>query len=229
MMNIDSEKITINTLGFMKVPSVLAANEVKGLISTLGHVDGAGTRGVLGRPAVAELARFPKILDLARPHAGPNARPVRAIYFDKSASSTNNWGVSWHQDVTIAVRSRANVAGFGPWSEKDGIPHVQAPAHLLEQMITLRLHLDACDETNGALRVLSGSHKYGRVEGSALIGLRKECPEEVCDVSAGGALLMRPLLLHASSRSHSDGHRRVLHIEYAGFDLPEPLHWHEAD
>jgi hypothetical protein len=131
--------------------------------------------------------------------------------------------------VTIAVRSRADVEGFGPWSEKDGVPHAQAPARLLDQIITVRLHLDTCDETNGALRVLSGSHKFGRVEISALMGLRKECTETVCKVSVGGALIMRPLLLHASGRSRINGHRRVLHIEYAGFDLPEPLQWHEAD
>ena len=48
-------------------------------------------------------------------------------------------------------------------------------------------------------------------------------------VPVGGALVMRPLLLHASRRSQSGWHRRVLHIEYAGCDFPEPLQWHEPD
>jgi hypothetical protein len=37
---------------------------------------------------------------------------------------------------------------------------------------------------------------------------------------------MRPLLLHASSRSVSERRRRVLHIEFAGFSLPPQLEWH---
>jgi hypothetical protein len=36
---------------------------------------------------------------------------------------------------------------------------------------------------------------------------------------------MRPLLIHASSKSHSDRPRRVLHIEYAASDsIAEPLY-----
>jgi hypothetical protein len=217
----------VKTFGFVSVSNVLPANEVRKLISTLGQVNGAGRRGVMAIPAVAKLANSTKVLDLVRPHLGPSARPVRAIYFDKSGSS-GNWGVSWHQDVTIAVRARADVAGFGPWSEKDGVPHVQAPVQVLEQMITFRLHLDNCGEHKDALRVLVGSHRFGRLEGSTLAVLARECPEIVCHVPAGGALIMRPLLVHASSRSRSGGHRRVLHIEYAGFELPQPLQWHEA-
>jgi hypothetical protein len=36
-----------------------------------------------------------------------------------------------------------------------------------------------------------------------------------CTVGAGGVVAMRPLLLHASSKSASDARRRVLHVEYA--------------
>jgi ectoine hydroxylase-related dioxygenase (phytanoyl-CoA dioxygenase family) len=91
----------------------------------------------------------------------------------------------------------------------------------------VRLHLDDCDESNGPLRVLGGSHKFGRIPDEQVRGLASECPETLCRVGAGGALLIRPLLLHASSRSTGYGHRRVLHIEYAGGDLPAPLRWHE--
>ena len=55
------------------------------------------------------------------------------------------------------------MAEFGPWSVKDGVPHVQAPAEYLEQMLAVRLHLDDADEENGALRVLVGSHRLGRL------------------------------------------------------------------
>ncbi len=212
--------------GFAVVPRVIEADEQLQLLSTLGPVSGAGRRGLLALPAVAELARSHRLLDLIRPHLPSEPFPVRAIYFDKS--SDTNWLVPWHQDLTLALRASAEVPGFGPWSTKDGIPHVQPPVELLQQMLTVRLHLDAADESNGALRVLPGSHRLGRLSFERIQELRSQQSDFFCAVSAGDALLMRPLLLHASSRSTSTQHRRVLHIEYAAFTLPEELNWHEA-
>lgn len=173
-----------------------------------------------------DIAGSAKMLVLVRKHLPTEPRSVRAIYFDKSPET--NWRVAWHQDLTLAVRSAAEVKGFGPWSMKDGIPHVQPPFELLEQMLTVRLHLDDANESNGALRVLPGSHRLGRLTADQIQALRSEHTEFLCSANAGDALLMRPLLLHASGRSTSDAHRRVLHIEYAGFTLPRALEWHEA-
>lgn len=212
--------------GFAVVPRVIEVGEQQELLSTLGPVSGAGRRGLLALPAVAEFARSPRILDLVRPHLPPKPFPIRAIYFDKSTAT--NWLVPWHQDLTLALRASAEVSGFGPWSTKDGIPHVQPPVELLQQMLTVRLHLDDADESNGALRVLPGSHRLGRLSSERIQELRSQQSDFLCAVSAGDALLMRPLLLHASSRSTSTRHRRVLHIEYAAFTLPDELHWHEA-
>src|SRR5688572_24410562 len=47
-----------------------------------------------------------------------DARPVRAVLFDKSEEA--NWSTGWHQDRTIAVRERREVEGYGPWSIKGG-------------------------------------------------------------------------------------------------------------
>ena len=212
--------------GFGIIPGVLTSSEVDELLDAIGEVSGAGRRGLLGWPAVATLASSSRLLNLLRPHAAGIPRPVRAIYFDKSPGA--NWLVAWHQDLTVAVRTRVEVPGFGPWSVKDGVQHVQPPVGLLEQMLTVRLHLDDCDETNGALRVLPGTHRLGRLDAERIRELRQEHSEVVCKVAAGGVLLMRPLLLHASARSQSNRHRRVLHIDYAGFELPEPLGWYEA-
>ena len=152
---------------------------------------------------------------------------MRAIYFDKSPDT--NWLVAWHQDVTLAIRAKADVPEFGPWSIKGGVPHVQPPATLLERMLTVRLHLDDADELNGALRVIPGSHRDGKLSAANIAEFRNRSSEVVCSVLAGDALLMRPLLLHASGRSESPRHRRVLHIEYAGFSLPDGLGWHEPN
>jgi hypothetical protein len=212
--------------GFSVVPGVIAADEQREIVAAIGPVSGAGRRGLLSLPAVAELARSPRLLALVRPHLPSAPFPVRAIYFDKS--SARNWLVPWHQDLSLAVRASARVPGFGPWSAKDGIPHVQPPIELLQQMLTLRLHFDDADESNGALRVLPGSHRLGRLSSERIQELRSQQSEFLCAVSAGDAVLMRPLLLHASSRSTSRRHRRILHIEYAAFTLPEELDWHDA-
>ena len=175
---------------------------------------------------VASLARSPRLLGLVRPHVAREPVPVRAIFFDKSPGG--NWLVPWHQDLTLALRARAEVTGFGPWSVKDGVPHVQPPVDLLEQMLTVRLHLDDADEANGALRVLPGTHRLGRLSPVQVQEQRAQQADILCAATAGDALLMRPLLLHASGRSTSQRHRRVLHVEYAAFTLPDALHWHEG-
>jgi hypothetical protein len=212
--------------GFAMVPGVLDAETCAELIAKLGPVAGAGRRGLLPKPSVRALARSRRIMELLRPHSAVEPYPVRAIYFDKSPDA--NWLVSWHQDLTLAVRERAEVEGFGPWSVKEGVPHVQPPVELLERMLTVRLHLDDADESNGALRVLPGSHRLGRLAAAQVQELRATETEVVCAVKTGEALLMRPLLLHASGRSTSPRHRRVVHIEYAAFALPAALTWHEA-
>ncbi len=208
------------------VPQVIDSEIGRELIAALGPVSGAGRRGLLRVAEVVAVARSEAVLGLVRPHLPEAPAPVRAIYFDKSPDS--NWLVPWHQDLTLAVSRKADVPTFGPWSVKDGIPHVHAPCEFLERMLTVRIHLDDADETNGALRVLPGSHRFGRMSSEAIREFRSGNNEVLCSVEAGGAVLMRPLLLHASSRSTSDRHRRVLHLEYAGFPLPAPLAWHEA-
>jgi ectoine hydroxylase-related dioxygenase (phytanoyl-CoA dioxygenase family) len=152
---------------------------------------------------------------------------VRTLLFDKQPGA--NWKVTWHQDLTIAVKERRDVDGFGPWSIKDGIPHVQPPAELLARMITLRVHLDDCFAENGALRILPGTHQSGRLSPADISDTRARVDEIVCEVPRGGVLVMRPLLLHASSAAVSPRHRRVLHLEFAAEDLPEGLAWAEVN
>jgi hypothetical protein len=212
--------------GFTIIPGVINPYEQQELLTILGPIAGAGRRGILALPAVAELARSTKLLEIIRPHLSSEPFPVRAIYFNKSADT--NWLVPWHQDLTLALQNKMELPGFAPWSMKEGVPHVQAPVELLQQMLTLRLHLDNADEANGALRVLPSSHLLGRLPADRIQELRCQQAEALCSAAAGDVLLMRPLLLHASSRSTSPSDRRVLHIEYAAFSLPNGLNWHES-
>lgn len=214
----------MDATGFAWVRGCLNAGEAASLAEALGPCEGAGRRGLLAHPDVASLASAPRILRHIQPILGHRPLPVRAIYFDKSPD--RNWLVTWHQDVSVAVCGRIELPGYGPWSEKDGIPHVQPPVQVLEQMVTLRIHLDPADGRNGALRVIPGSHVLGRLCADRIHHLRTTVPEHLCVASVGDALLMRPLLLHSSSRSTERRRRRILHIEYAGCSLPPPLAWH---
>ncbi len=149
--------------------------------------------------------------------------PVRSILFDKTEES--NWPVLWHQDLTIALKEKIEVEGYEPWSEKNGIPHVQPPAELLQNMVTLRIHLDNTPEENGALRVSPRSHLFGKIPSSA-IQKHIENAVTICECKAGDVLQMSPLLLHSSPRTKSSGRRRILHFEYAKrCDLDPHLVW----
>lgn len=175
-------------------------------------------------PFTRELADSTLCRSLVEPDLGPKARVVRGIYFDKHKDA--NWKVAWHQDLTIAVRERRDIDGYGPWSLKAGIHHVQPPVSVLENMLTLRIHLDHTDESNGALRVLPGTHRHGRLDASQISDFKQHQPI-TCSVSRGGALLMRPLLLHSSTAAVTPHHRRVLHFEYSSVELPSELRWFE--
>jgi ectoine hydroxylase-related dioxygenase (phytanoyl-CoA dioxygenase family) len=94
-------------------------------------------------------------------------------------------------------------------------------------MVTLRLHLDDCDKSNGALKVLPGSHRSGKLSAGKIEDCRSASTENLCTANAGDALFMRPLLLHASSPAEKPRHRRVVHIEFAMDELPGGLEWAE--
>lgn len=221
--------------GFALVPGVVGEDAVHALLAALGDADEA--EGVRRRenvyairnlleavPAVAELARSPEVRTLVEPVLGPEAFAVRGILFDKTPDA--NWKVAWHQDLTIAVRERREVEGFGPWSEKAGVVHVQPPAAVLERMVTVRLHLDPCGPENGPVQVIPGSHRAGRLSADDVQRWRAERDAIPACIGAGGVLLMRPLLLHASSPSTAPAHRRVIHLEFAADALPGGLEWH---
>lgn len=219
--------------GFATVPGVLDEKAIGELVALFdnanarrssrdGHVFGA--RNVLENPQIRALAEAAPIRDIVQTNIGVGAIAVRSIFFDKVPGA--NWPVAWHQDLSLAVAETCVVEGWGNWSIKAGVTHVQPPAEVLERMLTLRIHLDDCGEDNGPLRVLPGSHKLGRIPAPRIKSLRTEIPVKSCTTEAGSILAMKPLLLHASSAAQFPHHRRVIHIEYAPRDLlPPELSW----
>ncbi len=186
-----------------------------------------GVHDLLWRtPEIQRLAASWELMDIARAVLGPVAFAVRGLFFDKTPST--NWNLPWHQDLTIAVLARRDAAGFGPWTLKAGIPHALAPADLLERMVALRLHLDDCGPHNGPMRVLPGSHRGGKLDPRSLGIWASRAKEHAvnCSIAAGGVVVMRPLLVHASSSGTGPGRRRVIHLEYAAEALSDGLEWY---
>lgn len=212
--------------GFVITEDVFTTAEMAALATLLPN-NVAGQRNLLREsPAVRALATQSRLCELLSALGCADAQPKRAVFFDKNPS--HNWKVPWHQDLTIAVRARHEVAGYGPWSVKDGVPHVQPPTALLARMVTLRVHLDDCGVDKGALRVLPGSHMYGRFPEEEILHSTLGDPGQICAVRVGGVLAMRPLLLHASSPARMPCHRRVIHFDFSPDRLPAPLEWFDT-
>jgi ectoine hydroxylase-related dioxygenase (phytanoyl-CoA dioxygenase family) len=173
--------------------------------------------------AVRNLAESSQVRSLVDPILGKDAFPVRSLLFDKTADA--NWLVPWHQDMTISVAEKREVSGYGPWSTKAGQWHVQPPIAVLERMLSVRIHLDPCDESNGALRVIPGTHNQGRLNPNAIRRAEDASGISICSVESGGVLLMKPLLVHASSAARNPAHRRVVHIDFANCELHGGISW----
>ena len=226
---------TMSTDGFAVIPNVLDDATIEFLLGELAQFKSAlgvkqrgssffGIRNLLNAvPAIRQLADSPTVRSLIEPIIGTQGKVVRGIFFDKTPEA--NWKVTWHQDLTIAVRQQLPVDGFTGWSLKAGITHVQPTVSVLEMMLTIRIHLDDADETNGALKVIPGTHKLGRITSGQLEHLRQTAAPVLCSIKRGGALLMKPLLLHSSSQAVVPSHRRVIHLEFASGELPGNLEW----
>jgi ectoine hydroxylase-related dioxygenase (phytanoyl-CoA dioxygenase family) len=204
--------------GFAIRAAAFSASELATFTARIAGLDmarsRAGIRHLLRFDEFARLAHDPRLLGFAAEWLGAPAIPFKATLFDKSADA--NWLVAWHQDTALPIESRAQVAGWGPWSEKHGITYAHAPAQALEKIVAIRIHLDDSGAENGPLRVLSGTHQLGVLNDAEISEYATRMAPTECVALAGDLMAMRPLIIHASSKVQSDTRRRVLHIEYAG-------------
>jgi len=211
---LNTDSIFFEKNGFVIVPAVLENNEIGKICSRIRHLSTAGCRSLLAESWCQELAKSLQTkLALTLPQLS-NKVPVQCTLFQKTTKS--NWLVPWHQDRTLPT------AAFGaqsnpefPIRRKDGVDIVQASESMLDKAVIVRLHLDACNRQNGALRVIPKSHALGILDTEKTRCVCENHEEVIAEVPKAGALAMKPLLLHASSKSQSTQPRRVLHIVYA--------------
>lgn len=238
-MRANTSKEQIERQGFALLPAVFTPTQTEQLLQALttalhsgpdssaliqndaGHLYGA--RNLLQLwPPVQDIWRQPPLPACLSAILGPGFGLVRVLYFDKPPG--RSWALPWHKDLTIAAQDNTLPSKhFGKPTRKAGVPHVEAPLELLQQMLTLRVHLDDITEENGPLRVIPGSHHTGKTM------LLDDTPPYSIHGQRGDVLLMRPLLVHCSNTSHPDTnrHRRILHLEFAAAsELADGYTWH---
>lgn len=213
--------------GFAIVPAVLSVRELIPILVSLADLapqpGRAGVRHVLSHPTVGVVASNPRLMEMAQAVLGQLAFPFRATLFDRIPNSSSL--LSWHQDTALPLQHKVETDGWGPWSVNEDVIYAHAPASALEQVLALRLQLDDCTGENAPLRVLPGTHGLGVLSDEEIERHGTYDQPIECLVARGGVVAMRPLVIHASSKSRSQSARRVLHIEYAATkQFPGGLH-----
>jgi ectoine hydroxylase-related dioxygenase (phytanoyl-CoA dioxygenase family) len=216
---------TLAVEGYAFLDSGLEPSHLSALRMGIFAAEGPGTRCLLDDPLVREAAKQVALNLRTAGVLSPAAVAVQAIAFDKTAGM--NWKVTWHQDVMFPFARAASGPDFTLACVKDGVDFARPPIPILESLLAARIHLDECNADSGPLRVLPRSHQRGVIPSAELaneVGARTAVS---CLAADGEALLMKPLLVHASSRAERPQHRRVLHLVY--YDGP-PLAevWHRA-
>jgi len=234
-MNVQDHKNVILENGFGIINTIFSNEEVDKIINILENIDTSketfrksedlfAIRQFLKEiPEIKGLIFNDNIKKVVREIFGEKYVAVKSIYFDKPEKS--NWYVAYHQDLTISVDKKVNLPGFGPWTTKQNQFAVQPPLDILENMYTIRIHLDDTDEYNGALKVVPKSHSKGIYRPETIDWTIEN--EEICSVEKGGIMIMKPLILHGSNRTTNGKKRRVIHIEFSDRELPDQLQWSE--
>jgi len=173
--------------------------------------------------SVLNVVTHKELVNEARNILGKEPQIVRVIFFDKTPDK--NWLVTWHQDKTVALNDRKEIEGWGPWTLKDKTHHVQPPRSVLNQMVTFRVHLDPAGNKSGCLKIIPCSHERGILKQSEINEIVKNTEPVFCVVKSGDTVVMRPHILHSSSKSITSEHRRVIHIEFSSYELPNGISW----
>jgi ectoine hydroxylase-related dioxygenase (phytanoyl-CoA dioxygenase family) len=234
-MNVQNHKNLIQENGFTVINNIFSDEEIERITEVIQNIDTTketfrksedlfAIRQFLKEiPEVNDLIFNENIKTIIKEIFGEKYFVVKSIYFDKPEKS--NWYVAYHQDLTISVDKKIALENFGPWTTKQNQFAVQPPLNILENVFTIRLHLDDTDENNGALKVVPKSHAKG-IYRPETIDWNVET-ETICNVEKGGVMIMKPLILHGSNRTTNGKKRRVIHIEFSDLELPEELNWSE--
>lgn len=235
MNTITEAKNNLDQHGFSVINSVYTQDEINEIIQLINQLDTSNPifrktddlfaiRQFLKEvPEIKQLVFNANLKAVINSIGGSDYFVVKSIYFDKPEKS--NWFVSYHQDLTISVNEKKEIEGFSNWTRKHNQFAVQPNITILEDIFTIRIHLDDTNSENGALKVLDKSHLKSIYRLDELDFASEN--EIICDVNSGGIMLMRPLIFHGSNKTTNEKNRRVIHIEFSNKVLPENLQWSE--
>ena len=235
MTNILNYRTQLNEDGFLIINTIYTTNEVEKIINYIENLDSNNpifrkTDDIFAiRQFIKEFSQIKEIVfnenlkEIILNIGGKNCFVIKSIYFDKPEKS--NWFVSYHQDLTISVNKKEMIDGFNFWTNKHNQFTVQPTLDILENIFTIRIHLDDTNEENGALKIIEKSHLNSvcRIEN---MDINMEI-ETFCNVNSGGIMVMKPLLFHSSMRTTNNKKRRVIHIEFSNKKLPNKINWSE--
>lgn len=214
--------------GFEIVKSIISAGECAEIEAELAKfkITGAGTRNLLETSWCTALAAKVRLHPTIARLVPQSHIAAQCTYFEKSKE--RNWLVSLHQDLSIPVAARIDHHSLSGWSEKEGGIYVQPPLSVLEEIVAVRIHIDPCGHDDGPLKVVPGTHTLGIIGPEAGLIARGKTQEVPCIAEQGSAVVMRPLILHASSKASGHSQRRVLHFVFGPKVLPYGLRWQTA-
>lgn len=233
--NYSKNKIELEENGYSVLSDLYSDKEISLILACIENTEQSGTSFMKTKdlfairqliknvPDLAGLLFSKKLIKLISKLSESEYFLTKAIYFDKPSES--NWFVGYHQDLSISVDEKYNLTNYTNWTFKKEQYGVQPPIKILEDTITIRIHLDNTTKNNGALKVIPKSHLNGiiRVDSKGW-STENEC---ICEVDKGGVMLMKPLTLHASNRTTNGQKRRVIHLELNKHSLTDPLKWLE--
>ncbi|MDT0557180.1 phytanoyl-CoA dioxygenase family protein [Ichthyenterobacterium sp. W332] len=234
-MSYEKNKIELEKNGYSVLADLYSDIEISQIIACIENAEQSGNSFMKTKdlfairqliknvPELTDLLFNKKLTELISDLSESEYFLTKAIYFDKPSES--NWFVAYHQDLSISVDQKTELENYTNWTFKKGQYGVQPPIEILQDTITVRIHLDKTDKSNGALKVIPKSHMKGIVRADSKDWNIED--EYVCEVEKGGVMLMKPLTLHASNRTTNGKKRRVIHLEFNKHNLTEPLAWLE--
>ncbi|MEW7292858.1 phytanoyl-CoA dioxygenase family protein [Aquimarina sp. 2304DJ70-9] len=234
-MSYKKNKIELDENGYSVLSDLYSDNEISQILACIENTEQDGNSFMKTKdlfairqliknvPELSDLLFNKKLTELLTDLSESKYFLTKAIYFDKPSES--NWFVAYHQDLSISVDKKVELKNYSNWTFKKRQYGVQPPIEILQDTITIRIHLDKTDKNNGALKVIPKSHLKGIVRADSKDWNIEN--EFVCEVEKGGAMLMKPLTLHASNRTTNGKKRRVIHLEFNMHNLTEPLNWLE--
>lgn len=191
--------------GYEVISGVVGDEELRRIGAVLETAFAASTRLALRHEDIAAMSQLVRCRVAAVLPIIAGAQCISCHYFNKC--DDENWMVPLHRDEYFICNEHVRAGDAAVSTIKEGERFGLYPFPLLRRIIAVRVAIDRISQDNGPLRVIPRSDGEGFVPSDLDRGV--EVLQE-----PGDALIMSPLIYHASGRIAGGGRRRVLHFAY---------------